>query len=111
MDDHADIDDPNDYPDPGTSSFIPYPALLQPAWGPYGKSPDVNCDASMDRDDSPTYPDLDESQTPNPYGASNEYTQLAEQFHMQYGSPRNRQNYHFPGAAIEYETDVDAEHD
>jgi general transcription factor 3C polypeptide 3 (transcription factor C subunit 4) len=111
MEDHADIDDPNDYPDPGRSTLNPYPALSQPAWGPYGKPPDVNRDASMDRDDSPAYPDLDASQTPDPYGASNEYTQLAEQFHMQYGSPQNRQNYHFPGASIEYETDVDAEHD
>lgn len=114
MDDHAGDSNPNDYPDPYTSSLTPYPALSQPTWNPYDAPPAAEGEdgpATAGASDSQVYPDFDDSQTQDPYGARNEYTQLAEQFHMQYGTPRRRQNYHFPGAAIDYETEVEAEPD
>ncbi|KAM0717663.1 hypothetical protein Q7P37_007515 [Cladosporium fusiforme] len=114
MDGHTDDKDVDDYPDPYTSSLTPYPALSQPAWGPYGEpapAADGVHTANGGGNDSQIYPDLDDSQTPDPYSASNEYSQIAEQFHMRYGTPQKRQNYHFPGAAIGYETDADGEPD
>lgn len=107
-----DDSDSNDYPDPGASSLNPYPAISQSTWGPYGaaSNPEDRTTAGA-QGSSQMYPDLDESQTPDPYGASNEYSKIAEQFHMQHGTPQKRQNYHFPGAAIEYETDGEVEHD
>lgn len=104
--------DPNDYPEPGASSRNPYPAISQPTWGPYGlpSGPNGgNNTAPGDLDGSQMYPDLDEDPSIGPYGASNEYSQLAEQFHMRYGTPQKRQDYHFPGAVAEYETDAEAE--
>lgn len=114
MADRMGAGDPNDYPDPHTSALNPYPALSQPTWSPYGQSQipgDEDLAVTGGAEGSQLYPDLDESQTPDPYGASNEYTRLAEQFHMQHGDPgqRQRQSYHFPGAAIEYESDIDAD--
>lgn len=114
MDGHAHDKDLDDYPDPHTSSLNPYPVLSHPTWGSYsGAAPADGVEGAEDGDGSASqiYPDLDDSQTPDPYGASNEYSRIAEQFHMRYGTPQKRQNYHFPGAAIEYETDVDGEPD
>lgn len=107
-------DDPNDYPEPGASSHNPYPAIAQPEWGPYGSPPRTNGNthtANGDLNGSQLYPDLDDDPTIGPYGASNEYTQLAEEFHTQYGTPQKGKAYHFPGAASAYETDVEGEPD
>ena len=114
MDDHMGENDPNDYPEPGASSLNPYPAIDRPAWGPYGSPPGANGDinaAAQDLNGSQMYPDLDDNPSIGPYGASNEYSQLAEDFHMRYGTPKKRQDYHFPGAIAEYETDIEAEPD
>jgi general transcription factor 3C polypeptide 3 (transcription factor C subunit 4) len=114
MDDHMRENDPNDYPEPGASSRNPYPAISQPTWGPYGSPPGTNAGNNAitgASNGSRMYPDLDDNPSVGPYGASNEYSQLAEDFHMRYGTPRKRRDYHFPGGAVEYETDAEAEPD
>jgi general transcription factor 3C polypeptide 3 (transcription factor C subunit 4) len=114
MDDHMRENDPNDYPEPGASSRNPYPAISQPTWGPYGSPPGTNAGNNAitgASNGSRMYPDLDENPSVGPYGASNEYSQLAEDFHMRYGTPQKRRDYHFPGGAVEYETDAEAEPD
>ena len=106
--------DPNDYPEPGPSSRNPYPAISQPTWGPYGSPSATNGEdreAHEGSTGSQLYPDLDGDQNVGPYGASNEYSQLAEQFHMRYGTPQKHRDYHFPGAPPEYETDAEGEPD
>ena len=62
MDDRMEENDPNDYPDPGSSSRNPYPAIAQPEWGPYGSTPRANGDTHTTTGDpkgSQLYPDLD----------------------------------------------------
>jgi general transcription factor 3C polypeptide 3 (transcription factor C subunit 4) len=112
MDDHMGENDPNDYPEPGASSLNPYPAISQSAWGPYGSPPGTN-GGSHTAPGAPNgpqvYPDLDDDPSIGPYGGSNEYSQLAEDFHMRYGTPQKRRDYHFPGASIGYKTDVEGE--